>query len=685
MFGKKKKKPVISSPTNFQHRVHTGFDRNEGKFVGLPPQWNSLIQPQKDRPKPIIDSSTITPTEMTNLKSNTIVRGENSSKLQNWPLSVTRSNSLRKRSPPVQHRHHHPNMVRSTPIQEFEEPQQIYISSAEGNLPPHARYPSHHHIHSSGHRPLSGHHLPREQRISQPVNEYRNVTNHHHPHSYSNHKDDGQNCYKNKHVNNPQVSNSYEQKQIRGNFEMDHQINQNMENLERKRNWQINQQIKDQERHHDQQIEYRTELYSTSDRYPQHSSLERTRIKEDHHRNTSHLPNHIQQAPPGVSTSQASLSHKKTGKHRYEDQRSSTINPAHHILPTSNGVKKQSIQQEPSLPHYHMVISPQSEESKKAKVPPKARPETNQENTEQAEFNHQQRVSHEQFRVALQMVVNRGDPRELYVNFVKVGEGSTGIVYSAIEKNTGRRVAVKLMDLTKQQRRELLFNEVVTMRDYHNSNIVEMFSSYLVGDEVWLVMEFLEGGSLTDIVTYSRMNEDQIATVCNQCLSALAFLHAQGIIHRDVKSDSILLARDGTVKLSDFGFCAQVSSDIPKRKSLVGTPYWMAPEVISRLPYGPEVDIWSLGIMVIEMVDGEPPFFNEPPLTAMKRIRDLPPPRLKNSHKVSPRLQGFIDKMLIRDPSQRATAFELLHHPFLRQAGPSSQLVPLMPQVHPHP
>lgn len=253
------------------------------------------------------------------------------------------------------------------------------------------------------------------------------------------------------------------------------------------------------------------------------------------------------------------------------------------------------------------------------------------------------------------------------------------------------------MDLRKQQRRELLFNEVVILRDYHHPNIVETYNSYLVNDELWVVMEYLEGGALTDIVTHSRMDEEQIATVCKQVLKALSYLHSQGVIHRDIKSDSILLASDGRVKLSDFGFCAQVSQELPKRKSLVGTPYWMSPEVISRLLYGPEVDgkidearmltkmlnnffslVWSLGIMVIEMIDGEPPFFNEPPLQAMRRIRDMPPPSLKNAHKVSSRLRRFLDRMLVRDPASRATASELLTDPFLLQAGPPSILVPIM-------
>lgn len=202
----------------------------------------------------------------------------------------------------------------------------------------------------------------------------------------------------------------------------------------------------------------------------------------------------------------------------------------------------------------------------------------------------EQRLTHEQFRAALQMVVSVGDPRDNLENFIKIGEGSTGTVWIALEKSTKRKVAVKKMDLRKQQRRELLFNEVVILRDYHHPNIVETYNSFLVNDELWVVMEYLEGGALTDIVTHSRMDEEQIATVCKQVLKALSYLHSQGVIHRDIKSDSILLASDGRVKLSDFGFCAQVSQELPKRKSLVGTPYWMSPEVISRLLYGPEVD-----------------------------------------------------------------------------------------------
>jgi hypothetical protein len=309
--------------------------------------------------------------------------------------------------------------------------------------------------------------------------------------------------------------------------------------------------------------------------------------------------------------------------------------------------------------------------------------DTSLTNQTSSSLNNSNRLSHEQFRHALQMVVNIGDPRLRYTSFIKIGEGSTGMVYAATDlesKNLDNNlIAVKKMNLHKQQRRELLFNEVVIMREYQHKNIVEMYGSYLVDDELWVVMEYLAGGALTDIVTRTRMDENQIATVCKSVLKALAFLHANGVIHRDIKSDSILLSKDGRVKLTDFGFVAQVSSDVQKRKSLVGTPYWMAPEIISRLPYGTEVDIWSLGIMIIEMIDGEPPYFDQPPLQAMRFIRDMPPPRFKdNVHRASPRLQGFIDRMLVRDPTQRATAAELLDHPFIRQAASSTCLLPLL-------
>uniref|UniRef100_H2Y4H4 non-specific serine/threonine protein kinase n=1 Tax=Ciona savignyi TaxID=51511 RepID=H2Y4H4_CIOSA len=295
--------------------------------------------------------------------------------------------------------------------------------------------------------------------------------------------------------------------------------------------------------------------------------------------------------------------------------------------------------------------------------------------------NHDsQTITNDEFRAALQMVVCPGDPRESLENFVKIGEGSTGVVCIATQRGTGHHVAVKKMNVRRQQRRELLFNEVVIMRDYHHENIVDMYSSFLVGDELWVVMEYMEGGALTDLVTRHRLNEPQIATVCVSVLNALAYLHSQGVIHRDIKSDSILLTKDLTVKLSDFGFCAQISSDVPKRKSLVGTPYWMAPEVVSRSPYGPEVDIWSLGIMIMEMVDKEPPYFDEAPLHAMRRIRDMPPPKLKHPHKVNPPPHSHlvpIDQILVRDPSTRSTASELLQHPFLRKSSPHKSIGPI--------
>lgn len=665
MFAKKKKKPQISTPTNFEHRVHTGFDKLEGKFVGLPLQWasivgNNQILKSTNRPLPLVDPSEITPTEILDLK--TIVRGHNDPRIGRLgsgeksienglpkTSTVARSNSLRSSSPPRLRRDYRNNSNLPPSVPEGQE-----MSSSPGQAQSYSNFGKSH-GYPDNFRQNSPNMVPMNPNLQSLIPNLQNL--------------------------NPNMQSSPNLVHLGSNTQ---NLALNFQNLSPIPNLQgptSNANTPQISEHEFQRMN------PSAGQYNGNIQVTNVDSSRDHLVPQNMLLHKLQPkiSPVGSIASQRPLSQL-----------------------SSHNVNKQSqgyvISENPSTPHTHFQKPMENSQSmhnlSKSSVSSPvpgigSTPDQNQNMktavssgnlvvssgsgaTNSNKQSAEQRLTHEQFRAALQMVVSRSDPREHLENFLKIGEGSTGTVCIATDKSTNRQVAVKKMDLRKQQRRELLFNEVVIMRDYHHPNIVEMYDSFLVDDELWVVMEYLEGGALTDIVTYSRMDESQIATVCSQCLKPLAYLHSQGVIHRDIKSDSILLTADGRVKLSDFGFCAQVSQELPKRKSLVGTPYWMSPEVISRLPYGPEVDIWSLGIMIIEMVDGEPPFFNEPPLQAMRRIRDMQPPKLKNSQKVSPRLQGFLERMLVRDPAQRATAAELLQHPFLRQAQSPSILIPLM-------
>lgn len=296
----------------------------------------------------------------------------------------------------------------------------------------------------------------------------------------------------------------------------------------------------------------------------------------------------------------------------------------------------------------------------------------------------------------LRSVVSPGDPNASYTKIKKVGQGASGSVYVAkvnagatqsaaytmLSKERGApitRVAIKQMDLAHQPRKELIVNEILVMKESTHPNIVNFLDAFLKGNsELWVVMEYMEGGALTDVIDNNTLEEDQIATICYETCKGLEHLHAQNIIHRDIKSDNVLLDGMGHVKITDFGFCAKLTEQKSKRATMVGTPYWMAPEVVKQKEYGSKVDIWSLGIMAIEMIESEPPYLNEEPLKALYLIATHGTPTLKKPDKLSKELKGFLAVCLCVDVKSRATAEELLKHEFLRKGCPLASLASLL-------
>ncbi|GLE05427.1 hypothetical protein PINS_up014440 [Pythium insidiosum] len=258
------------------------------------------------------------------------------------------------------------------------------------------------------------------------------------------------------------------------------------------------------------------------------------------------------------------------------------------------------------------------------------------------------------------------DPEELYEVLERLGEGSYGRVYKALHRGSADVVALKVVPADSDT--AACAHEIHVLERCVSPFIVQYFGSFLYDGHLWIAMEYCAVGSLADLLALRGgrcLSEREIAGVCANVALGLAHLHAQRHIHRDIKAANILLAADGVAKLADFGVAATLTSTVSKRKTVIGTPFWMAPEVIQEATYDGKADVWSLGITAIELAEGAPPLAQMHPMRAIFLIPSRAPPTLADASAWSPAFHDFVAACLRKDPSERPDADALLRHPFL--------------------
>lgn len=273
-------------------------------------------------------------------------------------------------------------------------------------------------------------------------------------------------------------------------------------------------------------------------------------------------------------------------------------------------------------------------------------------------------------------------PEEVFDIICKLGEGSYGSVYKALHKESGQVLAIKQVPVDTDLQE--IIKEISIMQQCDSPYVVKYYGSYFKNTDLWIVMEYCGAGSVSDIMRLRKktLQEDEIATILSDTLKGLEYLHLRRKIHRDIKAGNILLNNEGHAKLADFGVAGQLTDTMAKRNTVIGTPFWMAPEVIQEIGYDCVADIWSLGITALEMAEGKPPYGDIHPMRAIFMIPTKPPPSFREPDQWSPEFIDFVSGCLVKNPEERATATELLHHEFIGNAKQPSILSQMIAEAH---
>lgn len=273
-------------------------------------------------------------------------------------------------------------------------------------------------------------------------------------------------------------------------------------------------------------------------------------------------------------------------------------------------------------------------------------------------------------------------PEEVFDIICKLGEGSYGSVYKALHKESGQVLAIKQVPVDTDLQE--IIKEISIMQQCDSPYVVKYYGSYFKNTDLWIVMEYCGAGSVSDIMRLRKktLSEEEIATILSDTLKGLEYLHLRRKIHRDIKAGNILLNSEGHAKLADFGVAGQLTDTMAKRNTVIGTPFWMAPEVIQEIGYDCVADIWSLGITALEMAEGKPPYGDIHPMRAIFMIPTKPPPSFREPDKWSSEFIDFVSGCLVKNPEERATATDLLNHVFIGNAKAPNILSNMIQEAH---